>query len=461
MIKANNYSLSSKVLIWNEHVKIFKCPIHAIAEYKEHIDPNILIFKSEQATESLKTTHVIVANQTDYLTHNVKAFTTFDEFTFAYATMATLEDLFDHIEIHNQPGYFEQMKYSNLEYIPDDELIHSLRNESIYNPDRNIIELRNKHIHKCMGGGSGGKDDSNYLLLKSSNITANLKVDDIVFSDRSDGFLETIKKIDQIDVTSNEQRLLIETELTDCSNLINQDLIEKKSENLHLINLENNELNCKGGFSSNSSLYVIKPNSYISRLNRQNSLINSIIIGRNSHKFAYRIISIKKIGKYYLFETSDTLSPMKIRTKRGFFKKIFRKVVSFVSRIISKIINFSVSWNWNLRKTFTSTEKKQYDLTTNNNVKIGEASITLTLQPTITVSLSMQASLKGIYITRAGIILDINANLNAKFNLNTMSIDYDWPEQAIISMKPIAYFVVPVGPVALPGITILFVLHLI
>lgn len=461
MIKANNYSLSSKVLIWNEHVKIFKCPIHAIAEYKEHIDPNILIFKSEQATESLKTTHVIVANQTDYLTHNVKAFTTFDEFTFAYATMATLEDLFDHIEIHNQPGYFEQMKYSNLEYIPDDELIHSLRNESIYNPDRNIIELRNKHIHKCMGGGSGGKDDSNYLLLKSSNITANLKVDDIVFSDRSDGFLETIKKIDQIDVTSNEQRLLIETELTDCSNLINQDLIEKKSENLHLINLENNELNCKGGFSSNSSLYVIKPNSYISRLNRQNSLINSIIIGRNSHKFAYRIISIKKIGKYYLLETSDTLSPMKIRTKRGFFKKIFRKVVSFVSRIISKIINFSVSWNWNLRKTFTRTEKKQYDLTTNNNVKIGEASITLTLQPTITVSLSMQASLKGIYITRAGIILDINANLNAKFNLNTMSIDYDWPEQAIISMKPIAYFVVPVGPVALPGINILFVLHLI
>jgi len=467
IINANNYSLSSKVLIWNEHVKIFKCPIHAIDEYKEHIDPNILIFKSEQATESLKTTHVIVANQTDYLTHNVKAFTTFDEFTFAYATMATLEDLFDHIEIHNQPGYFEQKKYSNLEHIPGDDLINSLRNESIYNPDRNIIELRNKHIHKCMGGGSGGKDDSNYLLLKSSNITANLKVDDIVFSDKSDGFLETIKQIDQIDVESNEQRLIIETELTDCSNLINQDLIEKKSENLHLINLENNELNCKGGFGSNSSLYVIKPNSYISRLNRQNSLINSIIIGRNSHKFAYRIISIKKIGKYHLFEVSDTLSPMKIRTKRGFrrrFRKIFRKIGGFISRII----NFSRSWNWNLRETFEKTFDKKYDLTTNNNDKIGEASITLTLKPTITVSLGMQASLKGIYITRAGIILDLNTNLNAKFNLNTMSItnpiklfDYDWPEQVIIPMETIANFVVPVGPVLIPGINILIVLHLI
>ncbi len=309
IINAFNYSLSSKVLIWNEHIKIFKCPIHAIEQYKEHIDPSILIFKNQQATQSLKTTHVIVANQTDYLTHNVKAFTTFNDFTFAYAIMATLEDLFDHIEIHNQAGYFEQKKYSNLEYIPDDEIINDLRNKS-ENNNKQIIELKNKHIYKCMGSSGSDKDNSIYLLLKSSNITANLKVNDIVFSDKSDGFLETIKQIDQIDVASNEHRLLIETELTDCSKSVNQDLIEKKIENLHLFKLENNELNCKGGFSSNSSLYVIKPSSYISRLNRQNSLLNSIIIGRNSHKFAYRIISIKKIGQYYLFETSDTLFPM-------------------------------------------------------------------------------------------------------------------------------------------------------
>jgi len=465
IINAFNYSLSSKVLIWNEHIKIFKCPIHAIEQYKEHIDPSILIFKNQQATQSLKTTHVIVANQTDYLTHNVKAFTIFNDFTFAYAIMATLEDLFDHIEIHNQAGYFEQKKYSNLEYIPDDEIINDLRNKS-ENNNKQIIELKNKHIYKCMGSSGSDKDNSIYLLLKSSNITANLKVNDIVFSDKSDGFLETIKQIDQIDVASNEHRLLIETELTDCSKSVNQDLIEKKIENLHLFKLENNELNCKGGFSSNSSLYVIKPSSYISRLNRQNSLLNSIIIGRNSHKFAYRIISIKKIGKYYLFETSDTLFPMKIRNKRGWFKRIFRKVVNFIAKVVSSIINFSVSWNWNLRKTFTHTERKNYDLTLQQfdvsdnkykTIKIGDASVTLTLKPTITVSLGMQASLRGIHITKAGIVLDINANINAKFNLNTMSIDYDWPEKAIIPMKPIAYFVVPIGPVVLPGILYIIV----
>jgi len=97
---------------------------------------------------------------------------------------------------------------------------------------------------------------------------------------------------------------------------------------------------------------------------------------------------------------------------------------------------------------------QQFDVSDNKykTIKIGDASVTLTLKPTITVSLGMQASLRGIHITRAGIVLDINANINEKFNLNTMSIDYDWPEEAIIPMKPIAYFYVPIGPVVLPGI---------
>jgi hypothetical protein len=38
-----------------------------------------------------------------------------------------------------------------------------------------------------------------------------------------------------------------------------------------------------------------------------------------------------------------------------------------------------------------------------------------------------------------------------------MSIDYDWPEKAIIPMKPIAYFYVPIGPVVLPGILYIIV----
>ena len=456
LIQGYNYTLSSKVLIWNEHIKIFKCPIHTIEEFKDHIDPSILIFKSKQATELLETTHdVIVANQTDYLTHNVKAFATFNEFTFAYASMAQLEDLFDHVEIHNQPGYFEQKNYSNFEYIPEDEIIAKLRNQSSLNKN-GIIELGHQRIYKCMG--AGGRNDPLYLLLESSNITANLKVGDIVFGDRSDGFLETISQIDEIDVSMDEKRWLVETGLADCSIKENQDLIETKLKNL--INLENSELNCKGGFSSNSSLYVIKPNSYMERLHRQNSLINSLIIGRYSHRFAYRIISVKKIGKYYLFETSDTLYP-NIRTKRGWFKRIFRRVVNVIRKIASMVLNFKVTWNWNLKTSFTAPPmKKHYDLTLENftvdndkskTIKIGEASVTLILKPTINVFLSMQASLAGIHISRTGIILDINANLNAKLNLNTMSIDYDWPENAIVPMRTVAVFWVPVGPVVLPG----------
>jgi len=436
-------------MIWNHHIKIFKCPILAIEEIKDDIDPSILIFKSKNATKSFEKTPVIVANQTDYLAHHVKAFTVFNQFTFAYASMASLHVLFDRVHIVNQPGYFEPKNSPEKEYLPEDELMDSLnRTKTVHD---NVFNLKNIPVYKCTG-----QNGSIYLLVKSTNITTQLKVNDVVYSEKSDGFLETIQNVDQIEVENNEHRLMIETKLTDCS--LGQETLESRIKNLHLINLERNDLNCKGGFNANLSLYVTKNHTYITKLFRENSLVDSVIIGRKSNTFAYRIISIKKIGKHILFETSKTLFPQVKRFKRGFFRKIWRavknvvkKVVKVVVRVVKFIANLSTTFNWNFTKGYTYKIVKKFDFAPVKGVRVGGASVSFKFNPSVTVTASIRAGFSGVKIMKAGIILDVNTNLNAKLNLNAITIDYDWPENEIIALQEIARFVVPAGPIVLPG----------
>ena len=174
-INALNHNLSEKVMIWNHPIKIYKCPIHLTEEIQDDIDPSILIFKNKDVTENLEKTPVIVANQTDYLAHHVKSYTTFNDFTFAYAAMASLHVLFDRVHIIDQPGYFEDKKAHsspNQEHVPDEDLIDRLKTKTVKD---NVLELNSSPVYKCMG-----QNGSIYLLIKSSNITSYLKVDDII-----------------------------------------------------------------------------------------------------------------------------------------------------------------------------------------------------------------------------------------------------------------------------------------
>ena len=91
------------------------------------IDPSILIFKSKNATESLEKTPIIVANQTDYLAHQVKKFTSFNQYTFAYASMASLRNLFEKIHFINEPAEFVNAKDLDLEHVPHDKIMDRLR----------------------------------------------------------------------------------------------------------------------------------------------------------------------------------------------------------------------------------------------------------------------------------------------------------------------------------------------
>ncbi len=87
---------------------------------------------------------------------------------------------------------------------------------------------------------------------------------------------------------------------------------------------------------------------------------------------------------------------------------------------------------------------------------VGGASVSISFNPSVTVTASMRASITSVNIIKAGIILEVNSNLNAKLNLNLENIDYDWPEKEIIPMRQIARFVVPAGPVPIPGLKKLF-----
>lgn len=440
-VSAFEHKLSKKVMHWDHSIKIYKCPIYATQQIENDIDPSILVFKSKHATQSLEKTPIILADQTNHIIHHVKKFATFNQFTFAYASMASLHNLFDKVHIINEPGQFDEKTNSkNLEHIPDERVIIKLKTKTAKD---NVFELKNVPVYKCLG-----KNNSNYLFVKYSSVTANLIVNDVIYSEKSDGFLETIRSIDQIDVANDEQRLIIETTLTDCS--ANQDSLENRIANLRLISIEKNDLNCLGGFKSNSSLYLTKSNKYISKLITENNLTKSVIIGRKSSRFAYRILSIKKIGKYLLLESSESLFPTKLkRFKRDCGWKFWECVVSVVKAVLY------TPYDWNSDFGYKYSTSAGFKLT-----PVGKASASFSFNPSVTVTVSIQASLFDFVVKKAGLIFNVNANLDAKLKLNLENnIDYTWPEMTIIPKETIARFSIQVAPfVVIPGIFIRFYL---
>lgn len=211
--------------------------------------------------------------------------------------------------------------------------------------------------------------------------------------------------------------------------------LESRIAYLHLIKLKNNDLNCKGGYKSNSSLYLTKNNTFISRLIKENKITNIVIVGRISKKFAYRIVSIKKIGNFYLFKTSESLFPIK-RSKRCAWYDVGCKIKEATSTY----------YDWNFSLGYRYGASRVFDLT-----PVGQASVSYSFNPSVTVTASVQASLFDFNVKKVGISFDVAANLNAKLKLSLENVDYTWPEMAIIPEKRIAHFVVPAGPILIPG----------
>ncbi len=279
MLKGFKFKYSKNVIYIDETFPVFKCPIASLPTTQSEIDPSILIYRNHYVKNlSNKENPIFLSNKNANLMHRVKATRKINNFTFAYASMASLNELFDELKLPKQRASFIKETLFD-EKIPSDLLIQDLNNNRAFKVN---------NIYKC-----SGKND--FFLVKASKETESLRINDKIYNDKSNGYLETITSIDRLDIENDQKRILIETELTDCSRLV--DSFESRINNLDLINMKNIDLSCKNSFNSKKSIYVLEENQY-----DYIDFIGKIIAGRKSTKFASQIVSIKTAGKYLLLE---------------------------------------------------------------------------------------------------------------------------------------------------------------
>ena len=245
-------------------VAMFKCPVKS--QYYEANDleeASFVVFKSDLIAQRPKS--VVISSQAGGILHKINYTLNFDSYTFFYGTLASLVDVIEYTDFRKQP--LEDLEDSGnttwQEDIPSDDLIKFLSNYTS-NVNRIFkIDTNDTVIYKCIGqqitDSNNTKNNSvisTFLLVKLTNSTQNLAIDDYIYGDASNGFLERVISLDRIRTVSNGEKLVIQSELVQCISLSEDDLVEQEQDDFEVF--KKSDLNCEGGINSKLSLLIVE-----------------------------------------------------------------------------------------------------------------------------------------------------------------------------------------------------------
>jgi hypothetical protein len=255
-------------------ILIYKCPVLPDVMRPEQSDTSILISKQKTIQKFIRQNEILLSNKLN-LFHQISYYMNIGEYIFSFASIAPLEKMFEYsniTEINNRTAIISnKVDPIDLDKLKSEEYIQ-LRNVSS-NQGANVYEVRNdafinKQIYKCLGRTIGFSElisyftdvpfhsstvnetsthtfHTSYIILKSTYETNKYGVGDTIFSNESYGYLETINQIDEI-LTSDQEKLMIETELTQCDSDISSLVNIIKMDKLDPVR---SELECSAGDS--------------------------------------------------------------------------------------------------------------------------------------------------------------------------------------------------------------------
>lgn len=304
---------------------IYKCPVKPDVMRPEQTDTSILISKEKTIQKFMMQNEILWSNELKIF-HQISYYMNIGEYIFSFASMAPIEKLFEYsnkTEVNNRTAIMSSKTDPiDLDKIESEEF-KQLRNVSSNQKSR-VLEVKNdaflnNQIYKCLGRKIGLPElfsyfsdvpfnsstvnetnpqyfHTSYIILKATDQTNKYAAGDTIFSNESYGYLETINHIDEI-LTSDEKKLMIETELLQCGSDISSLVNIIKTDKLDPVR---SELDCSAG--ENLNMYVMDLSYESLNLKSKNELINKIMPGRKSSSFGLKILRINKIGGYIAIE---------------------------------------------------------------------------------------------------------------------------------------------------------------
>ena len=127
------------------NIPLFKCPVESqYFETNTEEDASFLVFKSDEISSRIRPKTVLYSSQAGTIIHKVNYTLKFDEFTFSYASLASLTDLIKYADFRNHPMQLVNATASQwTEDVPLKDLFSFLLN---YTAEFNLTAQNNSTI---------------------------------------------------------------------------------------------------------------------------------------------------------------------------------------------------------------------------------------------------------------------------------------------------------------------------
>ena len=383
-------------------------------------DDSVFIFKNETLKNLIIINHILVSDQVDGVMHKIDSIYDLNKnFTLISAIPASIEEIIDYSDFKNIDLIYAQDNQLTREQIPDDDFFDYMKN--FKNTTLHHIDSQVKN-YKCIGktyesilNNTFFTEYSTFIIMKATVETRSFKVNDLLSSEISHGFLEKVKNINQFN--AGNVKTIIETELVSCHDLnFGMNYIE-------FLNKTKKELDCMGGIDLIPGLLLVNETV-------DSNLIGNIIVGRQSDRYIMQIFRIQEHEGYLFFESlpiiglDDDNKPISLMV-----------IKSITNNQASKI-------DLNLF-TYTKTLRRSFDF----GLIIAEITGSLKADIALKFGLKFDEKIKEISTS-----LNSNLEINLSYHMGILTGEKEFFEKLnILSNIKIFNFYIPIGLFRIPG----------
>ena len=382
---------------------------------------SIFMFKNQTLKNKIVINDILISDQVDGVLHKINSiYDLNNNFTLINAKPASIEEIIDYADFKSAGYVYELDNELTREQVPDDDFFDYMKNftnMTIHHIDPQL------NTYKCIGKAYESILDNTLLteyttiiVVKASAETRSYKINDLLRSEFSSGYLERVKKLNKFN--AGNTKAIVETELINCNEL------NFEMNYIEILNKTQKELDCIGGNDFMPGLIIVNENVDL-------NLIGKIISGRQSASYMMKIIKIKEYEGYLFFESMPIIGldeknePISFKTIKSAFNK-------------QKSSKIDVN-------SFTYTKQLRYPF--DFGLILAELSCSIKAQIGLKFGLKFDKNIKEISVS-----LKSNLDIDLSYYMKILTAEKVFYKAFnILSNKKILNFYLPIGPILIPG----------
>lgn len=273
--RKNNTKMATDLLLVDpSETIIYRCSIYLLGFYE------LLMFSDNSLKSKVKPSSIILSNQAGFIMNQVDTLIEIDKYIFLTSYPISVNQIIEFSDFKN--ATLDQIDTKFKEQIPTAEMFSLLSNYT-----RTKFQLNS--AFKCVSSSNSTIFIVTLANNETNPLVFNLDINDLIYSDKSNGFLETVSGFELISSKNYGVKTFIKTAFTNCDSQLQPPQIDT----IKYFNTKVNQF-CYGGVDF-QGLYIV--DEAIS-----STYDKSLIAARKSNGFMGKIVNRTQWGDFIKFE---------------------------------------------------------------------------------------------------------------------------------------------------------------